>query len=316
MGCNGNNHPPGCDCGWGGINHGGSRGGAGRSPLLTSGVWLGSSKETGGETRPTTCPYCGAAVYFFRDQNGGSAFFDELGSPWPKHPCFDMEEPRSGRFAPVDLPRKVDFWGTPYLVRWPSGPRGPSELKARIVAVRPSDKQQTILFETSDPDLSFFIVTDHWKEETIPVGYIRLTDNVGEVAYRPDRTEVSFVSFTGFGPCFECFSHKEWTSVDVSSPEAHLVAQDLSENRWRTLGGTFFKPEWRYALDPHIDILLAKFDPAQLISKSCLFTSAATDIISHARKQKIRQLLNNFINAEVDEQHSIYDEIIEILAEH
>ena len=37
-------------------------------------------------TLPTTCPVCGEAV-FFMSGHGGRVFFDELGPPWPKHPC-------------------------------------------------------------------------------------------------------------------------------------------------------------------------------------------------------------------------------------
>lgn len=33
------------------------------------------------------CPLCGAAVYFFADRFGGRVYFDEVGPPWPKHPC-------------------------------------------------------------------------------------------------------------------------------------------------------------------------------------------------------------------------------------
>ncbi len=36
-----------------------------------------------------TCPVCGAAVYFYQSPYGGRVFFDELGPPWPKHPCTD-----------------------------------------------------------------------------------------------------------------------------------------------------------------------------------------------------------------------------------
>jgi hypothetical protein len=39
-------------------------------------------------TRPTSCPVCSADVFFVR-HNGGSVWFDELGPPWEKHPCFD-----------------------------------------------------------------------------------------------------------------------------------------------------------------------------------------------------------------------------------
>lgn len=35
----------------------------------------------------TKCPECGEEIFFVR-YNGGSVWFDELGAPWPKHPCF------------------------------------------------------------------------------------------------------------------------------------------------------------------------------------------------------------------------------------
>jgi hypothetical protein len=35
------------------------------------------------------CPVCGAGVYFYRSPYDGRVFFDELGWPWPKHPCTD-----------------------------------------------------------------------------------------------------------------------------------------------------------------------------------------------------------------------------------
>lgn len=104
MGCNGHNHPPGCDCGWGG-DTGGSGGFSGiykelftnapapshqisppASPRIASdGRW--HAVGNGGPN--AKCPVCGQAVYFVRTENGGRVFFDELGPPWPKHPCTD-----------------------------------------------------------------------------------------------------------------------------------------------------------------------------------------------------------------------------------
>ncbi len=34
-----------------------------------------------------SCPKCGNSVFFYQSRNGGRVFFDELGPPWPKHPC-------------------------------------------------------------------------------------------------------------------------------------------------------------------------------------------------------------------------------------
>jgi hypothetical protein len=35
------------------------------------------------------CPVCGESVYYYQNDNGSRVFFDELGWPWPKHPCTD-----------------------------------------------------------------------------------------------------------------------------------------------------------------------------------------------------------------------------------
>lgn len=48
-------------------------------------------------TFTTTCWWCGAPVYFYRDENGGCALFDELGAPWQVHACW--EEHRSEQRA-------------------------------------------------------------------------------------------------------------------------------------------------------------------------------------------------------------------------
>lgn len=35
------------------------------------------------------CPVCGDPVFFYQNEYGSRVFFDELGPPWPKHPCTD-----------------------------------------------------------------------------------------------------------------------------------------------------------------------------------------------------------------------------------
>lgn len=40
------------------------------------------------------CPVCGDSVYFYQSPYGGRVFFDELGPPWPKHPCTDNPDIR------------------------------------------------------------------------------------------------------------------------------------------------------------------------------------------------------------------------------
>lgn len=85
--CNAWNHSPGCMCGWGGEGHLGRRG-PDDSVDLDSREW--SLTDLGGLlTHPTTCWWCGAQVYFHRDENGGCVLFEELGPPWPVHTCWE-----------------------------------------------------------------------------------------------------------------------------------------------------------------------------------------------------------------------------------
>ncbi len=92
--CNAFNHPPGCTCGWGGVWYGGNS---------NQGDWLfnkeprprklGRQRGTydnpsAGLTVPNSkCPVCGASVFYYESPYGGRVFFDDLGPPWPKHPC-------------------------------------------------------------------------------------------------------------------------------------------------------------------------------------------------------------------------------------
>ena len=87
--CNASTHPPGCACVWGpSWNH-------------VSGGYDYQNKDKqflrnlNDFTRSTRCHYCNKPVYFVR-HNGESVWFDELGQPWPKHPCY---------YEPINLSR-------------------------------------------------------------------------------------------------------------------------------------------------------------------------------------------------------------------
>lgn len=116
MGCNAWNHPPGCDCGWGG-DTGGSHGVIARSsvayasPGPSADLFIPKTRaasdgrwRTVGNHRPNAeCPVCGQPVYFVQPDNSGRVFFDELGPPWTKHPCTDNGQ--SAVFAPAGYVR-------------------------------------------------------------------------------------------------------------------------------------------------------------------------------------------------------------------
>lgn len=92
--CNAHNHHPGCSCGWGG---GYSSGSSWRDSISTYigmvqlPAWLISVTPcVDSYTNPNArCPVCGDNVFFYQSPHGGRVYFDELGPPWPKHPCTD-----------------------------------------------------------------------------------------------------------------------------------------------------------------------------------------------------------------------------------
>src|SRR5690606_13553566 len=92
----GYNHYPDCTCGWC-VNYGRSR--VDRAELRAS--YRRHEAESflkkndarsiaGCYVNPNArCPVCRAAVFFYANEFGSRVYFDDLGPPWPKHPCTD-----------------------------------------------------------------------------------------------------------------------------------------------------------------------------------------------------------------------------------
>lgn len=124
MGCNGWNHASDCQCGWGGDTS--------AYRTYSSEVWriappdglewcFDRKPSFDTYTNPNArCPVCGEAVFFYQSPYGGRVFFDELGPPWPKHPCTDNSlsqrrdvpilPPVSSRARPVAVGRYPLDW--------------------------------------------------------------------------------------------------------------------------------------------------------------------------------------------------------------
>lgn len=88
--CNAWNHPLNCTCGWGGEGHSGRSTFSYFVPAAQSWWPRALTNTYDSYVNPNaSCPVCGAAVFFYQSPSGGRVFFDELGPPWPKHPCTD-----------------------------------------------------------------------------------------------------------------------------------------------------------------------------------------------------------------------------------
>ena len=108
--CNAWNHPASCTCGFGGEGHAG-RTTARLDSYSFRGVPCILPAYDSYVNPNAKCPVCHAAVFFYQSQDGGRVFFDELGPPWPKHPCTDRgSAPASldpSSIAPI---KKVPTW--------------------------------------------------------------------------------------------------------------------------------------------------------------------------------------------------------------
>jgi hypothetical protein len=86
--CNAWNHSLDCSCGWGGDGHLGRRTFGNNLIFIPKPKFKSYIDLVRSCTIPNAkCPKCGNAVFFYRSPSNGRVFFDELGPPWPKHPC-------------------------------------------------------------------------------------------------------------------------------------------------------------------------------------------------------------------------------------
>lgn len=94
----GYNHHSWCTCGWC-VKYGGASRTFTASPSVAH-AWRRADARFDSYVNPNArCPVCSASVFFYQSPSGGRVFFDELGPPWPKHPCTDngaeLRAPRS-----------------------------------------------------------------------------------------------------------------------------------------------------------------------------------------------------------------------------
>jgi len=145
--CNAWNHDPCCRCGFGGETHSSEAVLREQSGLTSYESYVNPFAK---------CPVCGVAVFFFQATNGGRVFFDDLGPPWPKHPCTD----HSSDHLPVVIDRQRRASGaasptwekegwSPFLLRDAYLPRGQRRYRVSGIIITASKKSMaTILMES------------------------------------------------------------------------------------------------------------------------------------------------------------------------
>lgn len=119
--CNAWNHPPGCNCGWGGGNNFDSRNQYMRTQksneLITverfskyydselkyllkfSDGCIELEDDVSSKTFEVECKYCGQKIFYYENKYGSKVFFNCLGNPWEKHECKQYLEFYQNKFS-------------------------------------------------------------------------------------------------------------------------------------------------------------------------------------------------------------------------
>jgi hypothetical protein len=109
------------------------------------------------------CPVCGDPVFFYRSPYNGRVFFDDVGWPWPKHPCTDKYQGRDNEIRravnsrlkfsfhsrdgrPLDVYRMDQLIerGEDLLIRLKNVERGPPVL---ILVTRAAMREKAVTIE-------------------------------------------------------------------------------------------------------------------------------------------------------------------------
>jgi hypothetical protein len=152
---------------------------------------------------PATCPKCGEDVFFVR-HNGGSVWFDGLGDPWLKHPCFDVPE-TAGRLDDTPKPKEAYPTGP---MRQPGAGSGTGDL-VFILKLGEADLGQRFIYVSLDshavpilPEASFW-----FHRPTPAVGQRILLDlKKSTIELFPGKAEYRYLKID-LNRCVDCGSH-------------------------------------------------------------------------------------------------------------
>lgn len=74
-----------------------------------------------------TCQRCGAKVFYYEHPNGARVLFDQLGPPWPKHPCYEVTQ--KGKVRKPAVTKSRTDWAS-----WKQGLWSPVIVQANVLS--------------------------------------------------------------------------------------------------------------------------------------------------------------------------------------
>ena len=62
------------------------------------------------KTYPRQCRYCGADIFYHTNEYGSRVLFDDLGSPWPRHECWEFSNTDPASLYISGIGEKHIYW--------------------------------------------------------------------------------------------------------------------------------------------------------------------------------------------------------------
>lgn len=265
MGCNAWNHPPDCNCGWGGDTGGGGYSGIYAKRIADGRLWSNLDLTYDSFTIPNaSCPVCGDPVFFYQSPYGGRVFFDELGPPWPKHPCTDTGTSGSARRSGTHFTAGSVLGDVVFKPPQPTRPqvvpqRTPHEWRPLVTAEGKRPERigtywrVPVHVHDQVPGQRFYVPTGwvgetpvYWRWKPDDIGWIELSTIRFGQGLEPESVIVQIPGWLRNDREFEA-----WASGEAPAPDAE---------QWAALGWTF-SFAWQFFGDfPHWYVLFKGID--------------------------------------------------------
>lgn len=171
-----------------------------------------------------TCKTCGGTVFYYEHPNGAKVLFDQLGPPWPKHPCYQPKVT-----IPVTEALKTDNqagqnWQPLLINRVVRIQSGGLRIEARI-------HRGKLRFELDAAQVKKLDIDEISCKETLAMAQIAPTDVTAKISLHSGVSRLDVVS-----------TKIEWFSEPVDIVESHENEVTNSAGSLPDTANPFVKP--------------------------------------------------------------------------
>lgn len=186
-------------------------------PALTKPKQYDGFKSHSAFTIPNyTCRTCGQRVFYYEHPNGAKVLFDQLGPPWPKHPCYEATSESTAKKQVTQPKSKKSLW-LPMLckqaVRLNSG-----GLRTQVTF-----EGGNLRFELSAAQVKQLAINEQTISDTLILGLVNIQNKQAEVSVHSGLTQERV-----FASSLKIHAPQQTNSSVTNSVREHETAQTIT----------------------------------------------------------------------------------------